>query len=273
MFSFCLRIILDYLQLENSIMNFSTISWSIQNFHPDEDYFSGIYTNSPFKFIAVTLSITFSLILIPLFFGMIWKECYGLDIKRVITNMLICYLASNCIVFITFVQSLEIFRHIYGPYPESFCFYYLILRNVVTQQLQILVLLIILFRYIFIFWLKNPMVFQDQFWSYFIKIWLALFCIISQWLIIYLPGHQPISFYFCTGHNPSENSEPFDPKRNTLLRAINACLVVLLFAMYIRIEIFKRKETSLTTWIGNQKSLFLMEIEDKFLAGRGRSVE
>jgi hypothetical protein len=67
--------------------------------------------------------------------------------------MLICYLASNCIVFITFVQSLEIFRHIYGPYPESFCFYYLILRNVVTQHLQILVLLIILFRYIFIFWL------------------------------------------------------------------------------------------------------------------------
>jgi hypothetical protein len=81
-----------------------------------------------------------------------------------------------------------------------------------------------------------------------------------------LPGHQPISLYVCTSHNPSENSEPFDPKINTLLRAINACLVVFLFAMYIQIEIFKRKETSLTTWIGNQKSLFLMEIEDKFLA-------
>jgi hypothetical protein len=134
MFSLYLRIILDYLQLENSIMNCSTISWSIQNFHPDEDYFYGIYTSSPFKFIAVTLSITFSLILIPLFFGMIWKERYGLDIKRVITNRLICYLARNCIVFLTFGQSLEIFRHIYGPYPESFCFYYLILRNVVTQH-------------------------------------------------------------------------------------------------------------------------------------------
>jgi len=110
------------------------------------------------------------------------------------------------------------------------------------------------------------MAFQDEFWALFINIWLAFFCVISQWLVFYLPGHQPISFYFCTGHNPSQNSHPFVPKRNTLLRTLNIGVIVVLFAMYIRIEIFKWKETNLTTWFENQKSLFLKDIEDKFLA-------
>jgi hypothetical protein len=110
------------------------------------------------------------------------------------------------------------------------------------------------------------MAFQGKFWSFFIKIWLALFCIISQWLIIYLPGHHPISFYFCTGHNPAQNSHSFVPKSNILLNTLNVVLVVVLFAMYIRIEIFKWQGTKLTTWFEKQKSLFLIEIEDKFLA-------
>ena len=266
MFNLDHRTIVDNLKIQNSTMNCFNISWSIQNFHPDKDYFSGLYASSPFKLIAVTLSVTFSLILLPCLFGMIWKERYGLDIKRIITNRLICSLAWNCIVYITFIQSLEIFRHIYGPYPELFCFYYHLLRNVVQQQIQVLVLLIVLFRYIFIFWLKNPMAFEDKFWSCFIKIWLALFCIISQWLIVYLPGNHPISFYFCTGHNPSKNSLSFVPKSNILLNTLNKLLVVVLFAMYFRIEIFKWKETNLTTWLQNQKSLFLKDIEDKFLA-------
>ncbi len=79
-------------------MNCTTTSWIIEGFNPDEDYFSGLYASGPFKLTAVTLSATFSLTLLPCLFGMIWKERYGLDIKRVITNRHICSWAWNCIV-------------------------------------------------------------------------------------------------------------------------------------------------------------------------------
>ena len=247
-------------------MNGSLTTWNIEDFHLDDDFFSGLYASSPFKLTAVTFSVTFSLVLLPFLFGMIWKERYGLDIKRVITNRLISSLAWSCIAYITVVQSLEILRHVYGPFPELFCFYYFVIKNALSQLVALLIILIFVFRYIFIFCLKNPMAFQDHFWAFFINIWLAWFCLGSQWLVLYLPGHQPISYYFCTGKNPSDKSFSFAPKRNALLRLINIISMLLLIIMYIRIEIFKWKESKLTTWLENQKSLYLKAIEDKFLA-------
>jgi hypothetical protein len=78
-----------------------------------------------------------------------------------------------------------------------------------------------------------------------------------------MPGHQPIMLYSCSGKNPSLL---FVPKRNILSSTINILSIAILFGMYIRIEIFKWKESKLTTWLENQKSLYLKDIEDKFLA-------
>jgi hypothetical protein len=41
--------------------------------------------------------------------------------------------------------------------------------------------------------------------------------------------------------------------------------MVLLFAMYIRIEIFKLKDSNFTTWFEQQKRLYLQALEDNFL--------
>ncbi len=246
-------------------MNFSTTTWNIEDFQQNADYFSGLYEKSQFKLIAIALSVIWSLILLPFLFGMIWKEHNGADIKRIIINRLICSLAWSCIAFITVFQSSEILRHLNGPFPESFCFFYLLMKNALSQQVALLLIMLFVFRYIFIFCLKNPMAFQDEFWSFFINLWLSIFCLVSQWLILYLPGQQPISFYFCSGQNPSENSLPFHPKQNTILRLFNIGAMMLLFAMYIRIEIFKLKDSNITTWFEKQKKLYLQALEDNFL--------
>jgi hypothetical protein len=203
------------------------------------------------------------MIFLPFWFGMIWNERNGSDMNRVITNRLLCSMAWTCIVFIVVVHSLDIVRYIYGPFPESICFFHHFLKNALIQQLVMFVILIFVFRYIFIFCLKNPMAFQDEFWAFFINIWLSTFCFLSQWLILYMPGHQPIMLYSCSGKNPSLL---FVPKRNILSSTINILSIAILFGMYIRIEIFKWKESKLTTWLENQKSLYLKDIEDKFLA-------
>lgn len=57
----------------------------------------------------------------------------------------------------------------------------------------------ILTRYIFIFWLKNPSAFNDDFWFLFVNIWTVGFTFISDFSHLYLPGRQRMEFYICTG--------------------------------------------------------------------------
>jgi hypothetical protein len=58
-------------------------------------------------------------------------------------------------------------------------------------------------RFLFIFHLKNPARFHDDFWHLFINTWIVGFGVISQFVFVYLPGVQPISFYICAGIDPS----------------------------------------------------------------------
>ncbi len=58
----------------------------------------------------------------------------------------------------------------------------------------------------------------------------------------------------------------YNPKRNTLIQTCNIGSIILLFAMYIKIKLFKWKETNLTSWFEIQKNLFLKDIEDKYFS-------
>jgi hypothetical protein len=247
-------------------MNCSTTPWIIEDFQSDANYFSRSYESSLIKLTAVTLSITSTIVILPFWLGIIWNEQHGSDMNRVITNRLICSMAWTCIAYIVFVQSFDIVRHVYGPLPETVCSFSHVMKNALIQQLEMVLILILVFRYIFIFWLKNPMAFQDEFWAIFINIWLLMFCVISQWIILYLPTIKPTLFYYCSGKNPPEDSVPFSPKRNLLRRAFEIVSIIFIFAMYIRIKKFKWKKLKLTTWLENQKSLYLKDIEHKFIA-------
>ncbi len=54
-------------------------------------------------------------------------------------------------------------------------------------------------RYFFIFKLKNPAAFHDDFWSCFFNIWIVGFSAITEIILYRLPGRYTIYFYVCTG--------------------------------------------------------------------------
>ena len=245
-------------------MNNSTLLYAIQDFHKDLDYFAGTYENQPFKIVAVALSIVGSLILLPFLLGIVWNERHGSDEKKVIINNIIALLAWSLFVYISVVQPLEILRNLYGPLPVCFCFWFHVLKNTLTQQLSLLLDAVIIIRYLFIFKLKNPGTFQDGFWTVFISIWTFLFCLISQWLLLYLPGNKPLTIWFCSGSDLS-NKQPL-PTKNMLIRVVLICSFTLLLLMLIRIEKFRRKDHIPVTWWGNQKVFFLSAIEDKLMS-------
>jgi hypothetical protein len=66
---------------------------------------------------------------------------------------------------------------------------------------------IIVTRYIFIFWLKNPAAFQDDFWNLLINIWIVGYSILSQYISFMLPGRYAIFYYICTGKNPLQDED------------------------------------------------------------------
>ena len=59
-------------------------------------------------------------------------------------------------------------------------------------------------RYFYIFRLKNPAAFNDDFWSWFFNLWIKSFALLSQASWHLLVERQPMSYYVCTGQDPTE---------------------------------------------------------------------
>jgi hypothetical protein len=59
----------------------------------------------------------------------------------------------------------ELSPHTSGPMSATFCFFQLWFKNALKWCCLIILDAIILAKYIFIFWLKNPGAVQDDFWS------------------------------------------------------------------------------------------------------------
>jgi hypothetical protein len=63
-------------------------------------------------------------------------------------------------------------------------------RKAIIINCTILVTAMTLFRYVFIFWLKNPAAFEDDFWLIFVNAWSMTFSFLSQLPRALVPGNQ-----------------------------------------------------------------------------------
>ena len=77
-----------------------------------------------------------------------------------LTTVLCCPL-----YFDYFDQIPELARYALGPLPESVCFFHFTMKNMTSVQLIVFFDCIIAARYVYIFWLKNPVAFKDEFWN------------------------------------------------------------------------------------------------------------
>jgi hypothetical protein len=118
-------------------------------------------------------------------------------------------------------------------------------------------------RYIFIFWLKNPAAFNNEFWFQFTCTWITGCAILlgAVWNFLtpfYLPG-----YYMCSGKDPTEANEKL-PK---IYRVLETVAVLLHVIIYLKIYIYKRKGNSiLLHGVFNLKSFGLKDIEKSLLA-------
>jgi hypothetical protein len=236
--------------------NNSSTSFIIESFIEDGDYFAGVFEKRLFTKISLSVSLIITAILVVLLLGIILFDQIRSDLKRIIITRLFCSGCWFSIGYLFLVQLVDIFRYIYGPLPELACFYHHVIKNAMCQQLLIILNLVVIFRYVFIFWLKNPAAFQDEFWHLFLVIWMSGFSLVSQWVFAYFPGTQSLNYYVCLGIYPTESSEMFSPKQNHLMRLFQFFTITLLFFMYIRIEKFRVKGSSHNNLINLDNNFF-----------------
>lgn len=94
-------------------------------------------------------------------------------------------------------------------------------------------------KYLFIFHLKNPAAFQDGFWIIFLNIWIKGFCLLFNLAWFITVDHQIISFYICSGQDPTEDMKK--PLKIYHVLEITSLLVQLVICIRIKYYKFQMK--------------------------------
>ena len=107
--------------------------------------------------------------------GIIWFEKCGSDLRRIFINKMVSSICWSVVSILILVQIPDIIFFVYLPFPDMYCSFYIVCRNAFAVQLFLFFDAIIIFKYMSIFWLKNPLNFKDDFWSLFVNSWVVLF--------------------------------------------------------------------------------------------------
>ena len=164
----------------------NSINTSMDN-HANE-FFSEVYKIRPSIIIGVIITSVSICILIPVLYSIIWYEKFGSDKKRTVLNKLAGSVCWCTILVHVLVQIPELIRFCFGPFPTFICYLQLVFKNTLATQLMLIFDTISILKYIFIFWLKNPYNFCDDFWTVFLNLWMFAFSLMSQIIFANLPG-------------------------------------------------------------------------------------
>ena len=119
---------------------------------------------------------------------------------------------------------------------------------------------IISIRYIFIFKLKNPAAFHDDFWSLFLNIWIVSFALIVTLSFEFVYESYPYHLQLCTGvipKSPSENAR-FSPY-------LSIFTVLLHIVLMTKIQMYKYTTTSNTSRSTKSKIDWLLFLDNQSL--------
>ena len=204
------------------------------------DFFSGLFENRKSKIVSLLFSSLGSCVVVLLIYCVIWYNKFGSDSKRTLLNRL--YWSTWCwaLLWICTVQQVDILRFIIGPMPQVVCQAKYFVKRCITLGGVLTMGFIMVSRYTFIFWLKNPAAFEDEFWSLFINCWTIVFTLISEIFLLWIPGKDNIDVYICAGTDPGEN-EGLPEKNIRFSVAVKALSFAIQFVLMARIQIYKLK--------------------------------
>ena len=144
------------------------------------------------------------------------------------------------------------------------CHSHFFLKLTITLQAALFLDAIIVLRYIFIFWMKNPAAFQEEFWSLFINIWVVAFSWTAQFVLEVFLGcdSTPIKICMRFERQVSYNCYIF-PWYLRINNMIMLSSVFLYAIILVRIHIFKHGKCNKTQTSPESKQSWLEYMEQQ----------
>ena len=232
----------------------------MSNITNQEDFFAFILINTPIKiFSIVTSSICIVLVLL-LCYGIIWYNINSSDRNHTLLNRLassLCFVLAE--MFIT-IQFTEIIREMFGPMSKVFCTMKSIARPMYISQSLLYLDAMAITKYLFIFVLKNPAAFKEDFWIIIINIWIKSASLIGNLVWWFKAEREALNYYICTGQDPTVDFK----KPLKVYGFVEIASFVIHLFIFIRINLYKR--SIMANQINVQSCLFKSQFLERINA-------
>lgn len=137
-------------------------------------YFDDLFGHSVIKYCGIAWSIACIILISLLLGGIICYEKFGSDQKRIFNNRMVSSICWTFIeAFLTIVAP-DIVLYSLKSLPIGICYVLVIARQALIIRLLLLFDSIVIARYLFIFWIKNPLSLDDKFWATFVNVWIVM---------------------------------------------------------------------------------------------------
>ena len=196
-----------------------------------------------YKMSILVLSSIMIAVTVALLYLVIWFEKYGADNKRILTNKIVSAICWNAIIGGLIAFFSDTIVYLFAPLPKSTCLLFGYLRMLTASNIMMFLNVIVISKYIFIFWLKNPGAVQDDFWMVFVCLWTFGLNLTVNFVRIFIPRKEMIYFYICMDQDPSIDQHLEQRKDEGVELVI--CILIHL-AVSIRVKLFQKAATQPT---------------------------
>ena len=206
----------------------------------NSDFFHGLFENRSSKVAAIIFSFIGSCSITLLTLYIDWYNKYSKDAKHTVASKLYSYAWLWALAWILTAQQVDMVRYIFGPLPRSVCQFSLLVKCCITIQGIMVLECSAIWRYLLIFWIKNPTGVKDGFWITFLNVWIFMFTIITEGVYVYWPSKLGADIHICSGTDPSSDKDL--PENKFLLNQTIKFFIVPLYTVILtRIHIYKWK--------------------------------
>ena len=95
-------------------------------------------------------------------------------------------------------------------------------------------------KYAYIFWLKNPTSFADDFWCHFLSLWIYLTTLLWMYTLNYLTGRTSVAYLICTGQGLTTPDRSPATAYTVYAVILLASLIIHIF-INVKIKIYKER--------------------------------
>jgi hypothetical protein len=207
-----------------------------ENCHLNFKPFCEFHQRDISKILVIFASFVVNLMSGVFMYFIIWYERFGSDSKRIMTNKFVSMICWYAIIGLQLAFWSDTYFFLFAPMSTFSCQTIAFVRMTIASNILTFLNFIVISKYIFIFWMKNPGSVQDDFWHVFISLWTFCFSCIFSLVKMFQPRKEMIFYYIAIDGDPDTDNH-LKARADDQIEPLFCFLLHL--AITLRVQIFK----------------------------------